>query len=265
MKITKLEKKKRLYLLETDQGQALYVTEDTIVRYFLSQGKEITPEELADIQAFAQLSYGKNLALYYLSFQARTKKEVSDYLLKYKIAPAQITIILQALEADNWINDLSYCQNYLEGQLRSGNKGPYRLQELLKQKGIPSELVSKLLDQYDFSPLALKEAEKLQKKYAQRLSHRNLQTKLKQSLYQKGFNSQSINQAMKQLSWEKDTDTEEQLLEKELDKAYRRYQRKYDGYPLKQRLTQALLRKGFDYDRIKYAIENFYQQMDTEE
>ena len=42
MKITKLEKKKRLYLLELDNDQKLYITEYTIVKYFLSKDKEIS-------------------------------------------------------------------------------------------------------------------------------------------------------------------------------------------------------------------------------
>ena len=54
MKITKLEKKKRLYLLELDNDQKLYITEDTIVKYFLSKDKEISEEELKGIQEFAQ-------------------------------------------------------------------------------------------------------------------------------------------------------------------------------------------------------------------
>ena len=39
MKITKLEKKKRLYLLELDSDQTCYITEDTIVRFMLTKGK----------------------------------------------------------------------------------------------------------------------------------------------------------------------------------------------------------------------------------
>ena len=70
MKITKLEKKKRLYLLELDNDQKLYITEDTIVKFFLSKDKEISEEELKEIQEFAQYSYGKNLALYHLSFNS---------------------------------------------------------------------------------------------------------------------------------------------------------------------------------------------------
>ena len=45
MKITKLEKKKRLYLLELDNDQKLYITEDTIVKYFLSKDKEISEND----------------------------------------------------------------------------------------------------------------------------------------------------------------------------------------------------------------------------
>ena len=47
MKITKLEKKKRLYLLELDNDQKLYITEDTIVKYFLSKDKEISEEAVS--------------------------------------------------------------------------------------------------------------------------------------------------------------------------------------------------------------------------
>ena len=80
MKITKIEKKKRLYLLELDDSEKLYVTEDTIVRFMLSKGMEITEQELSEIQHYAQFFYGKNLALYQLSFKQRTEKEVKDYL-----------------------------------------------------------------------------------------------------------------------------------------------------------------------------------------
>ncbi|MCO0845311.1 recombination regulator RecX, partial [Streptococcus suis] len=45
MRITKNEKKKRLYLLEVDGQDSVYITEDTIVRFKLSKGKEITEQE----------------------------------------------------------------------------------------------------------------------------------------------------------------------------------------------------------------------------
>ncbi|SUN56398.1 recombination regulatory protein [Streptococcus equinus] len=62
MKITKIEKKKRLYLLEIDEDDKLYVTEDTIVHFMLSKNMEIDDKTLKKIQKYAQFSYGKNLA-----------------------------------------------------------------------------------------------------------------------------------------------------------------------------------------------------------
>ncbi|MDU5661808.1 MAG: recombination regulator RecX, partial [Streptococcus sp.] len=56
MKITKIEKKKRLYLLEIDQKESLYVTEDTIVKYMLTKGMTIDKKQLEDIKIFAQFS-----------------------------------------------------------------------------------------------------------------------------------------------------------------------------------------------------------------
>ena len=98
MKITKLEKKKRLYLLELDSDQTCYITEDTIVRFMLTKDKEISPQEFAEIQTFAQFSYGKNLALYHLSFKARTEKEIRDYLVKHEIDEKIIPNIMEILK-----------------------------------------------------------------------------------------------------------------------------------------------------------------------
>ena len=68
MKITKIEKKKRLYLLEIDKKESLYVTEDTIVKYMLTKEMILDKDQLEDIKSFAQFSQGKNLALYFISF-----------------------------------------------------------------------------------------------------------------------------------------------------------------------------------------------------
>ena len=76
MKITKIEKKKRLYLVEIDKKESLYVTEDTIVKYMLTKEMALSKDQLEDIKNFAQFSHGKNLALYFISFKQRTEKEV---------------------------------------------------------------------------------------------------------------------------------------------------------------------------------------------
>lgn len=42
--------------------------------------------------------------------------------------------------------------------------------------------------------------------------------------------------------------------ERDYEKIHRRYRGRYEGYELKQKLTEALLRKGYQYDLIQEKL-----------
>ena len=241
MKITKLEKKKRFYLMELDNGDKCYITEDTIVRFMLSRDKVISEEELKDIQDFAQFSYGKNLALYYLSFKARTEKEAREYLKKYDINENIVSQVIINLKEDKWINDAQYAYAIINANQLSGDKGP--IEENLKE--------------FDFSEVAQRVANKLLKKYEGKLPARALQDKIIQNLTNKGFSYSDAKSAFDQLESQVDQETTQELIFRELDKQYAKYARKYEGYELKQRLTQVLARKGYDFSDIASALREY--------
>lgn len=257
MKIIKLEKKKRLYLLELDNDQKLYITEDTIVKFFLSKDKEITEEELKEIKEFAQYSYGKNLALYHLSFKARTTKEVRDYLTKYEIDSIIIDKVVQHLTEEKWLDDRQYARNLIEANLLSGDKGPVLLQQKIQQKGIPKSIIQEILADYDFTEVINRTAIKLQKKYQGKYPLKAIETKIIQGLNAKGFTYSQAKIAFQNLEVETDEETINELILKDIEKQYRKYSKKYEGYELQQRLTQSLARKGYDYTDIKSAISEF--------
>ena len=257
MKITKLEKKKRLYLLELDSDQTCYITEDTIVRFMLTKGKEISAEELTEIKSFAQFSYSKNLALYHLSFKARTEKEVRDYLTKHEIDEKIIPRVIQSLKDDNWINDRQYAQAIINSNQLSGDKGSYILMQKISQKGVAKSIIQEVLQEFDMAEVAERTAEKLLKKYQGKLPARALQDKIIQNLTNKGFSYSEAKAAFDQLDNQVDEETVQELIFKELDKQYPKYSRKYEGYELKQRLTQVLARKGYDFSDIASALREY--------
>ena len=257
MKITKLEKKKKLYLMELDSQQKYYITEDTIVRFMLSRDKIITQQEFDKIQAFAQFSYGKNLALYHLSFKARTEKEVIEYLKKYDIDENIISQVIANLKEDKWINDSQYAYAIINANQLSGDKGPYVLTQKLAQKGISKSIIENILKEVDFSEVSQRVANKLLKKYEGKLPTRALQDKIMQNLTNKGFSYADAKWAFEQLDSQVDEDTTQELIFKELDKQYTKYARKYEGYELKQRLTQVLARKGYDFSDIASALREY--------
>ena len=257
MKITKLEKKKRLYLLELDNDQKLYITEDTIVKFFLSKDKEISEEELREIKEFAQYSYGRNLALYHLSFKARTTKEVRDYLTKYEIESVIIDKVVQHLTEEKWLDDRQYARNLIEANLLSGDKGPVLLEQKLQQKGITKSLLLEIITDYDFTEVIDRTAKKLLKKYQGKYPLKAIETKIIQGLIAKGFTYSQAKIAFQNLEVEADEETTNELILKDIEKQYRKYSKKYEGYELQQRLTQSLARKGYDYTDIKSAIREF--------
>ncbi|MBY5035522.1 recombination regulator RecX [Streptococcus gallolyticus] len=257
MKITKIEKKKRLYLLELESSDKCYITEDTIVRFMLSKDKDISPEELKEIQEFAQFSYGKNLALYHISLKQRTRKEVQDYLVKHEININYIPQILDNLEVNKWIDDKEYARKMIQSNQYTGDKGPFVLAQKLAQKGIGKKEIAIALAEADFPEIAQRVAEKIHRKYKEKLPSQALKTKILQQITAKGFSSTDTKIALSNLDIEKDQETETNLIYKELDKQFPKYARKYEGYELTQRLTQALARKGFSFDDIKSALRDY--------
>ncbi|KXT74068.1 Regulatory protein recX [Streptococcus sp. DD10] len=257
MKITKLEKKKRLYLMELDESDRLYITEDTIVRFMLSKQKEISQEELDKITHFAQFSYGKNLALYHLSFKSRTTKEVKDYLQKYEIRDEIIPQVIADLKENKWLDDRQYTWNFINSNQMSGDKGAYALKQKLIQKGVDSKLIEDVLSDFDLAPVAQRTAEKLLRKYKGKLPPKALEGKIIQNLSSKGFSYSQGRAAFDLLDIEEDEENTQELLEKDLEKQYRKYSRKYEGYELRQRLIQALARKGYSFSDIDTMLRDY--------
>ena len=243
--------------MELDHQQTFYITEDTIVRFMLSRDKVINKEELTEIQDFAQFSYGKNLALYHLSFKARTEKEVREYLKKYDIEDTIASQVIANLKDENWVNDRQYAYSIINTNQLSGDKGPYVLAQKLAQKGISKSTIEDIQNDFDFTEVAQRVADKLLKKYTGKLPARALQEKIIQNLTNKGFSYSDAKSAFDNLDSQVDQETTQELIFKELDKQYAKYARKYEGYELKQRLTQVLARKGYDFSDIASALREY--------
>jgi regulatory protein len=257
-KIISLEKKKRLYKVVFDDDRTIYVTEDTIVKFFLSKGADFDDSEIEKITAFADFSRGKNLGLYYISFKQRTKKEVIRYLIDHDIPNQQIARIIDELERLRFIDDTAYAESFIRGKVLGKSSGPYKIQQKLTEKGLEKALIlEKLADLYDLDKqidVATSIAEKLVMSKYSRLPLKALKMKITTSLTSKGFSYDVSKIALDHLELEPDEENESDLLQKELDKIMRKYSRRYDGYDLKQRVSNALARKGFDFDVINREL-----------
>ena len=257
-KITALEKKKRLYKVMFDNDQTIYVTEDTIVKFLLSKGMSFELSEIDKIIAFSDFSRGKNLALYYISFKQRSKKEVITYLLDHDITQAQTVKIIDELLQSRFIDDTAYAAAFIHEKVLGKSSGPYQIKQKLMDKGIDKTVIQdKISELYDFDAqldTATHLAEKLVLTKYSRLPLKALKLKVTTHLTQKGFSYDISKLALENLQLESDPENESELLQKEFDKLFKKYSRNYEGYELKQRITNALARKGFDFDTINQEL-----------
>lgn len=263
IKITEIKKLKRLYKITLDGADVdkIYVCEDSIVHFFLTRDKTMTETELLEVTTYDQFAQGKALAIYYISFKSRTKKEVRRYLIEHEIDAGQIERVLSALIDSGLINDHAYAENFIQGKISMASAGPFQIKQKLLEKGISSDLISEVLaENYDDETqieVAIKLAKKLIRSKANRLTLNQLKQKIAQSLTSKGFSYSISSIAIDSLELEADEENELDLLYEELDKAYQKYARNYEGYDLKNRVTQAMARKGFDFGAISSALRDY--------
>ncbi len=166
-KITKIEEQKRksrvnLYI-DGEFSCGLY--KDTVVKYHLYKGKEITKAELSSIQEFEELVRAKEKTRNYLSYRPRSKREVQVYLKDKGFNKDVFEEVTRDFEEAGLINDQRFAEMWVIDRNRRNPKGHFALRMELKQKGINNADIEKTLKLVDERENARRAAEKAIKKY----------------------------------------------------------------------------------------------------
>jgi len=112
----------------------------------LKVGNEISPAELDKLKQTVVLTDAKNLALKYLSYSMRTKREVITKLKTYEFSDDLIDEVISFLEQHRYIDDSNYAEKYISEKLRTGY-GEWRIKQELIRKGIDPEVISSCLEE----------------------------------------------------------------------------------------------------------------------
>lgn len=251
-----IKEKQTFYTVTFESGEKIRVSEDTLVKYRLLKGAEISDSIYQAIQAESGVEIGLQMAYNYVSYQLRSEKEMDQYLKKKEISLSDRQKIQTRLKELRLIDDQVFAESYIRTQMRLGDKGPFYLTQQLKQKGIQEEKIQSALLLYTIEEqqaVALKTAEKSLKKYQQK-SHQEALNKVRMNLMQKGFGSEVVQQTMANLAVEKDEEDEWRILVKEGGKLIRRHQR-LPYAQRKQKIKTQLYQKGFQLDQIQAFID----------
>ncbi|QAS51859.1 recombination regulator RecX [Halobacillus litoralis] len=264
-RITTQKKHKSRYNIFLDHGKGeeygFSVEEDVLIEHRLQKNMDL---DEATIQALIQtdtLHKSYTLAINYLSYRMRSEKEIRDYLKGKETDPEHIDEIVTRLKNDRLIDDQEFANSLVRTRVMTSSKGPLLVKKDLLEKGVAAPKAEEAILQYSFDQQydkALKFAEKKLKSDG-RKSHRQQIQNVHQTLMQKGFQGDVIQEVLANLPEEEDEDAEWEAVVYQGEKLLRKFQSKAEGYELKQKVKSGLYRKGFTFDLIDRFIDEYVE------
>lgn len=250
----------RLYLknMKTSEEELLLIGLDDYLMY------EIKKDSVLENSVYALLKEKERGILAYrfclkkLRAKDRTRKEMYDFLINMEepLAIKEINNLIDLLEEKGYINDEAYLIMHLD-KMDTSLFGKQKMIRQLVSKGIPYDKIEAHIYVFDDDHEYTK-ASQLALKYQDTIKNKSLKDKkesMKHKLVTGGFSPSLASEVINDMNFEDDLLKESVILQNTIEKAYRNYERKYDGEMLKHKVMQYALRKGFMYDDVVHAIE----------
>lgn len=245
LKITKYKKstngKYKVYL---EDGRELSLYEETILKFELLLKKEVT-----DIPKINE--YNLEWDVYYValkSIKSRFKSvhDTREFLVKKEYPIDLVNKAIDRLVKQGYLNDDSFTKGFINSQIVTTSNGPYKIRRELSDKGISSKIIDDNIDVFD-DDLQIERINKLAGKMLRSNRTRGgsvLRKKITTDLVNMGYDSELIYKVLANYNF---NDTKE-IAEREYNKLYKKYSKKYEGEELNYRIKQAMYQKGLIYE-----------------
>ena len=257
MQVTNITKLKVKYKIELENGKHFYVSEDTIIKYGLIKKIDLTREQLKEIIAHESIESAYSKAVHYLQFGLRTKQDIREYLKKKEIADNVIDEAIEKLIEIGYLNDNHYVEAAVTDYFNLNQKGPYWIQRKLLEKGLDKDVIEENIAKICTEEAMIEMLYKIiEHEYKVRRETKNKKVqKITQKLYTNGFTSDIIRKVFDIFFEDYEEEDEDDILDEHFRRAYQSYSRRYEGYALKQKLIEKLIRDGFSYYTAKDYVE----------
>ncbi|WP_163971026.1 recombination regulator RecX [Oceanobacillus halotolerans] len=261
-RITTQKRRKNRYNIFLDDGHGekygFSVEEDVLIEFNLRKGLSLDQAMIQQLEQRDTFHKAYALAINYLSYRMRTKKELYDYLVKKEVDDEHIPKIMDRLEQEHLLDDRQFAEAFVQTRIQTSSKGPLLIKKELIEKGVAASIADNAIQSYSYETQLAKAEKWVTKKLNHRKkdSFQNQIQKLQTTLMQKGFSQDVMKEVTSDLYDEKDDESEWTALQYHGEKMLRKYKSKYTGFKLEQKLKEALYRKGFSLDDIQAFIDS---------
>ncbi len=125
-----------------------------ITAAWLKNGEELSDERIAKLLIDDTREWAYQQTLLFLSYRARSEKEIRQNLLKHEIAEEVIEETLQRLRGAGLVNDNEFAQAWVENRNTFRPRSKRALTVELRQKGLNDEAIQASLSEVDEEALA---------------------------------------------------------------------------------------------------------------
>lgn len=149
--ITRIEPQKKnpkRRLIYLDDQFAFGLDQETVYRYGLKEGERLTQKRINEILESEQKRKAKETAFNYLSYRARSEKEIKEKLKKKEFPETIIDEVISDLKRLNLVDDFEFAALWIKDRLEHKPKGERVLKLELAKKGIKKEIIQKALEEF---------------------------------------------------------------------------------------------------------------------
>ena len=245
-----------LTLRRHGEEETLRVTEDDYYLEGLRKQSTISSKQYYELKEKAAEQFLYNKAIRRLSVKDYSQKEMMEYLLKDEDSTEQAVLhVLGRLNANHYLDDERYAAETL-AKYQASHKGKNQIYYALKKKGIDEETIQSVMANVDAGEeeRALESANQYLQLH-DRKSMLKTKTSLQNKLFQMGYDKDVIESVISRADFSKIKENSQDNLRTVIAKAKARYEKKYQGYNLKQKVYQYCLSQGYPSSEINTLLE----------
>lgn len=206
MKITdyKTQKNDKRISVFIDGQYMFSVTNDNFILNNLYIGKELSKDEIVNIEQEDEKERAFSYILYQLGFGAKTEKELIRKMNTQNYSQDSQDFALNKAKEYRYVNDEEYCENFIEQHKNLSGWGEQKIISNLLTKGISKELIKTKIEEFYPYDEIFNNAYKCAIKKYEILKNKEMDKyKLKQKLYMflsgRGYNYEIISEVLEKI------------------------------------------------------------------
>lgn len=247
MKIIKYKKTtKDRYKIYLDDGRELLLYEDVILKFELLLKKEILEKDILEIEKVNQECDVYHVALASINNRFKSVYDTREFLIKKEYPIEMVDMAINKLINQGYLNDRSFAKSYINNQIVTTNKGPYKIKRELSEHRVDASIIDEELVVFE-EDAQIEKVRKVATRFYN--SNRNrggavLKKKIVNDLINLGYDNSIISKVIEEFDFSNNKD----IAAREYEKLYKKLSRKYEGKELEYKIKEKLYQKGLYYE-----------------